>query len=226
MLSKWRSMLLRAREHQRGGVPEDSGVCYGESSEVLQSGCNASPSQVPTPPGCHPPDVRGPLADYIRHMANCMGLMDWEFQLKWEYAKDDNVDEEDTTEVKARCKPLVGRRFAVLSFSSDVRLWDSYQLRHTVTHELVHAHLAGIQHMVENEAYEYLNKPYPWSTFWDLFQRNLELSVDAIAVSWARQLPMIDWSVDEFAGQSPSGDSPDPELVTHIEVGFPHGYSW
>jgi len=170
----------------------------------------------------HPPSVRGPLCDYIRHLANMMGLRDWEFELKW---RADKSTDDDPDEIEyASCKPTYGRKYAVLAFSHDAVNGDPYTLRNTVVHELVHCHLGGAQNIFENEVFDNVNHPQPWNTLWDGFKRQLEYAVDGMATAWAVSMPEIDWKIDSRT-TTKHGPSDDPERdaspdgTTHITTG-------
>lgn len=112
---------------------------------------------------------------YVRRIADLMCLRDWFIQLIWEGP--------DEPEVAADIKCIPGRRLAY------IRLGDSFlddytpdQQRHTVVHELVHAHLDQAQKVAEEAMGEQ----------WAVFRLLLEYGVDAIADGWAPCLPLPD----------------------------------
>jgi hypothetical protein len=85
-----------------------------------------------------------------------------------------------------------GRKRVSLTFADDVKEWDRDDLRQTVAHELIHAHLSPLAETwradllphLEPQAYELLNNSAT---------RSLEFAVDALADAVAPRLPLIDW---------------------------------
>lgn len=179
-------------------------------------------------PYIHPPQVRRPLADYIREMANQMGLMDWTFILRWHPPREDEDDPESSEEdtVLATCRPTYGRKVATLRFSQDVRDAMPEQVRNTVAHELIHCHLGHAQMVVEGEMFDAIGKPHPWNELWASFRRALEYAVDGMASSWDEHLPLIIWHEDigEIDVDDEIEATRDPYASSMIEKGFPPYY--
>lgn len=130
---------------------------------------------------------RDKLADYIREMADCMGMHDWLLKLA-----DDpppNLAPDGSGNVTgAFCNVPYGRRYAVIYVNPEWADWEPWELRYIVCHELLHGHLAAlewsfnnVQHVVSTSQFALLN-----GSFTDA----QELTIDAIGNAWAKTLPL------------------------------------
>jgi Fe-S-cluster formation regulator IscX/YfhJ len=76
---------------------------------------------------------RHQLGEYLRDMANLMGLRDWVVRLQ-----EGNPDDDE----HAACAQMVyGRKVIGIQFRDGWEEWDPRELRQTVAHELLHAHI-------------------------------------------------------------------------------------
>lgn len=119
------------------------------------------------------------LDQYVRKVADAMGLRDWRLDVKGEppeYAY-------------AQCRPTDGQRHAELRFGSDFEALEPERRRAIVVHELVHCHIAQLQWQVEKDLERHLG-PSTDRVFFDSFRRNVEYAVDAIAEALAPHLPL------------------------------------
>lgn len=127
---------------------------------------------------------REALLDYTRWIADEIGLRDWAFEFPG--------GEPDNENWGADVECLPGRKVANIRFRGDCREWDLDTLRATICHELVHCHLAPLQHQCENDLDGLLGRPSA-EVFFNGFRRNLEYAVDAVAEAIAPHMPLIEW---------------------------------
>jgi len=129
------------------------------------------------------------LTLYVREIADRFGLKDWEF----------DVDREPTDSVyDATTSTTSGKKYAVLWFRYDVRLWKLERLREVVLHELLHWHLAGADAAIQMDILPEDDPRYK------LFERFLEYSIDGIATAIAPHYPLISWPDTPADSSSPS----------------------
>lgn len=123
------------------------------------------------------------LGDYLRWMANEMGLRDWSFTLDRAAAPDDS---------NAEVWPCAGRKHATIKVCADFRELKPDEQRMSVVHELTHCHLVlatdCLRLDMEKALGEHMQRP-----LWEIFHRLIEYGVDGIAVAWAEKMPLIDW---------------------------------
>jgi hypothetical protein len=112
-----------------------------------------------------------------------MELRDWTFTLLDEPAPEDSY---------GYLVETYGRKVATIQVSKDFRNLKADKQRHTIVHELVHAHLAAPSNMVLNDLEKELNDTAD-RIFWAGFKRQLEYSTDSLASAIAKHLPMIVW---------------------------------
>lgn len=121
------------------------------------------------------------LADYVRHMADLMGLRDHTISTACGPMEDEGHG--------AECGMLFGQRRGTITFRADWPEWDAENLRLTVTHELLHLHLNplahGLVHMVQDDL-----KKQSRNIMWAAMTERLEYATDAIATEWAKSLPL------------------------------------
>ena len=123
------------------------------------------------------------LREYVRWVADRVGLRDWHFTLFYEH------DEEDAIAI---CTPTYGRRRAKIQFAADFRTLDVDEQRNSVIHELLHCHLAAVQDQVRLDLPKELAQS-AYNLFFAAFRQNLEYAVDAISASLAKDIPHIAW---------------------------------
>lgn len=128
------------------------------------------------------------LSEYVRWVADVIGLRDWTFELLPSEALEDT----DGGKTLASCATADGRRFAVIRFDRGFKDTSPTDQRDTVVHELVHCHLSNLQWQFENDLKVHL-APHVFMALNASFERNVELAVDALAGAIAKHLPLIQW---------------------------------
>lgn len=124
------------------------------------------------------------LTDYVRTIADLIGLRDWTFELQPEFPADDAR--------AAWCRPIYGRRLAHIAFRANTPEDTAAEVRNTVVHELLHCHLAPVQCQIERDLEPWLGKGTD-QIFFDSFKRNLEYAVDALSTAVGKHYPLIAW---------------------------------
>lgn len=128
--------------------------------------------------------------NYARRLADDMGLRDWTISI--------TSDEPSAEELGARGGGVpvaaqnsgVGRKECELFFS-EAFFEDDYgddQRRETVVHELIHAHMTGMWHMIYYDLEDHMNPP-AYAVFHDSFRRSMEYATDALAEALAPHMP-------------------------------------
>lgn len=84
--------------------------------------------------------TRKEFEPYVRLLADRLGLKDWSFEVE-DY-------EPNNCEAIAAIHIVTGRKFAVIRFRADLLKETPQQQRHTVIHELIHAHFALVNGFV------------------------------------------------------------------------------
>lgn len=126
---------------------------------------------------------RAELGRYMRAIADEMELRDWTVTVGDGYCGDD-------LEAEAHC--VNGQRHVAITFGEHFRGREPEDQRETVVHELIHAHLDVCWKMVQTDLAEALGKPV-YYVFCDSYRRAMEYSVDALAKTIARHMPLIEW---------------------------------
>lgn len=135
---------------------------------------------------------RKELGRYVRWVADEMGLRDWHFDLDVEPPDDPEMYEGQQRAFADVC-PTPGRRHAKMRFCEDFRFGlTADQQRMAVVHELVHCHLAALQHQCECDLDPLLGRP-AITVFFNGFRRNLEYAVDGITAALTPHFPPIAW---------------------------------
>lgn len=127
---------------------------------------------------------RRALGLYVREIADRIELRDWTIAIA-------HAPCDDHLEANINVTP--GTRHATISFHPDTDERSAAELRETVVHELIHAHIDVCWKMVQTDLAEALGKP-TYYVFCDAYRRNMELSVDGLAKALAKHMPLIDWS--------------------------------
>jgi len=135
---------------------------------------------------------RKALGRYCREIANKLELRDW-----WVSTRVDNVggpqDRYDGKTWAASSNSIPGQKHVMLAFDPGCREWSREELRQTVAHELIHAHLAPMVEMTRVDLEPHL-ADQAHVLFDAAFTRHLEFAVDALADAVAPHLPLIEWS--------------------------------
>ena len=120
---------------------------------------------------------------YLRTLADQMGLRDWRIELSDEYP------EKEDAAAQVNC--VYGRKLAHIRLAKEWGTYSKEEQRHYLVHELVHPHIEPMFCMVENDmkgvlgnqAYEVLIWPY---------RRTMEFTVDGLASVIASFIPLPD----------------------------------
>lgn len=126
---------------------------------------------------------RDKLADYIWSLAEMMGMGDWRIKLA-----DAPPPEPKSGQAGGYCEIVGSRKYAIISIAPDWAEWPDWELRETVVHELLHGQLVFVQWATDAVVHSMTQVVY--DTWHTSFTHALELSIDAIAVNWAKTLPL------------------------------------
>lgn len=121
------------------------------------------------------------VADYVRTLADLLHLKDWRIVV-------DNEPPPTEPPALAAVKVTPGRKYAIVRFASDWYESAPEELRHTVTHELIHCHIAGMDQAVEGAA-DVFGLP-AYNLFANGFNMALEHATDGLADAVAGFLPL------------------------------------
>jgi hypothetical protein len=119
---------------------------------------------------------------YVKHLANRMGLSEWELAVH----KDTALDLED---VIAQVKISRSRHSATIGLSKHfLRHAPDWMQRDTVVHELIHCHLYQVEQHLDL-AFDL----YPEKNLITLLKkeinRSMEFAIDDMALAWAKHFP-------------------------------------
>lgn len=120
------------------------------------------------------------LRRYVRGMANALELRDWTVTLSRDYP-----DAEDTL---ADIKCTYGRKLLTIRLCKGFEYRSLEDQRQSITHELLHAHLSGLEWTYNN-----LGNHLAASTFdavWGSMKDQIEFATDAIADAVSKHLPL------------------------------------
>ena len=127
------------------------------------------------------------LAEYVRQLADLVGLRDWAFEVE---CKPDEYDDDTIASVSVQA-------VRHLAFITTWEMFDAKtaeEQRMAMVHELLHCHFT---HVDEPIGQDLRNSGTLAGAAHDLFytgfHRQLECTVDAIAVPWSRLLPLPPW---------------------------------
>lgn len=117
------------------------------------------------------------LKRYVREIADQMGLKDWRIDLPDELPPDDQM---------GNCATSNGQRLAVIRLADHGD--DAEELRNTVVHELLHAHMMPLRYPLVHL------EPIIGSNLYDMaysdYYDHMETAVDGIATAWAETFPL------------------------------------
>lgn len=129
------------------------------------------------------------IGAYVREMADLMGLRDWTVQTDVA----DNVEITNHRYVRgnpgASSLVIHGRRAVTVTLRSDWPEWDASDMRQTIAHELVHAHVV-VMVWAFNNVQAVIGSTALFEMADSAFDDAHELAVDAIATAWAETLPL------------------------------------
>lgn len=139
--------------------------------------------KTPKPPAAavrwdEPARVR--LTDYVRALADRLGLKDWDFLIDWD-PTDGNSD--------AEIRPVYGQKLAVIQLGPNFRTESPEHNRATVAHELIHCHLHPATDVIRVTHERLLDDDAAIAT-WAGFFMSIEYATDALANVVAPFLPL------------------------------------
>lgn len=114
------------------------------------------------------------MDEYLRTLANTMGLTDWSFTLK-------DMEHEDAL---ATITVSFGRQEACIELSPAFYAADPEEQRTTLIHELLHAHHAPVDELMENALPEALGKE-ALAVFAEAYRIMVERMIDPVSVAIA-----------------------------------------
>ena len=120
------------------------------------------------------------LGRYVRHVANLLGLRDWTLEISHQPCDGESL---------ASINPTFGRKLAEMNFCANWPELDPAVQRHAIVHELIHAHLAGLQTYVYHALPTLLGEA-GWSAFESAYRQQNELATDGIADGIAATFPL------------------------------------
>lgn len=128
------------------------------------------------------------LDTYVAETARTMGLADWRITVSREPPEG---------EALASCYWTNARKYATVRFDPAMRTYDSLKQRHMVAHELLHCTFGNPWDMVETDlkASELLSGP-SHSIFYQVYERQMEYSIDSVADVLEQFLPPIPWPTE------------------------------
>ena len=129
------------------------------------------------------------LGQYVRDRADDLALRDWTFTIAH--------DPPSHAPALAETRPVYGRRLAAIRFCVEFRELTDDEQRHVVIHELLHCHLADLQHQTGSESR--LEKALGQSGSLALagIAQSIEYAVDAITDGIAEHHPLIAWTTED-----------------------------
>lgn len=133
---------------------------------------------------------RKALGAYCREIADKLELRDWWVSTRVE--DPGGPDRQDGKRWGASSDSTPGQKHVKVTFDPGCRDWSREELRQTVAHELIHAHLAPMAEMERVDLTGHLSNE-AHALFDAGFTRHLEFAVDALADAVAPSLPLIEW---------------------------------
>src|SRR5215207_4796861 len=110
-----------------------------------------------------------------------MGLRDWDITIIA------NADLPDSC--LARCRIALGRKAAEIMLGAEFDKESAEGKRATMVHELLHCHFSRADEVVDETLPDLLGDPV-YKTFYTGFNLAMEVSIDAVAVEWAKSMPL------------------------------------
>lgn len=144
--------------------------------------------------------------DYVRVIANMIGLRDWSY----------SVDREPPREgAEAEIFCLHGRKLAAIRFAWNFRTKPMRDQKETVVHELLHCHTSGMDYTTE--MLKDMLHPDAWKMFQQSFTMQMEHCVEGICIPFAALLPDIPWPA-EGEGDPAQEDDIIGEVIPAEEI--------
>ena len=125
------------------------------------------------------------LVNYVREVADKMGLRDWQFFIEKDYL----VREPDRL---AMTSVWGDSKTATIEFGESFFSTGPAMQREVVVHECTHWHLDAAWRLVSAVVKEHM-APAAVDVMRTAYEQQMELAVDGIASSWARSFPLINW---------------------------------
>lgn len=123
------------------------------------------------------------LADYIRALADRMGLRDWTFMLEREPSAEGTY---------ASVSVATGRRIAKIRVQTEFRGATADAQRNAIVHELIHVPFERAAEVLREDAMKVLDQG-AYDVLDNTFRRQMEYGTDALATAIDRFYPHIDW---------------------------------
>ncbi len=133
---------------------------------------------------------RKALGRYARDLADKLELRDWTVTIG--PGDPGGPERADGKRWGACSDSIPGRKYVTVTLTPDCREWSREDLRATVAHELIHAHLAPLMEVIRTDLAGHL-APSTHEVLCDGTTRHMEFAVDALADATAKHLPLIDW---------------------------------
>lgn len=127
------------------------------------------------------------LGEYVRHVANEMGLHDWHLTLMYESAESATED----NKTGARVETSYGKKHACIWVCTDFINIDRDRQRVWIAHELAHVHMDGL-----DTACRELREPMgyvAWNAWWIMIRYHIEHATNAFAEIIGPTMPYINW---------------------------------
>jgi hypothetical protein len=142
------------------------------------------------------------LGQYIRDVADEMGLRDWLFYLMHGGIEDD--DFAGRVDAAMRIEPVWGKKVANIQVGMDFREIAPVRQRQFVVHELVHCHyeIADVQ---LRELRGFIGQ-VAFDAWWIGMKHGIEQAVDACAEAIAPRMPLIPWPDKEDKSKNRHSD--------------------
>lgn len=123
---------------------------------------------------------RDQLGEYLRELADLMGLRDWYLTMSHEEPVDDTHG--------AECAVTYGQKAATITFREDWSTWGVEEVRRLAVHELIHCHMESMQWSLNNV--KHLVGVTAFNVIGDAFVDSMEVAIDGMAREWAKMLPL------------------------------------
>ena len=142
------------------------------------------------------------LVNYIRNIADRMGLKDWQFHLDRNPASAGKIAQTEIWGDSQTATVWLGKQF--FDYPPGMQ-------RETIVHELCHWHTDKLIKVALVPMKQMGREAYTIGK--DTMEVAHELALDGIAAAWARFFPVIDWTSQEplYTTETLTFDSPPPE---------------
>jgi hypothetical protein len=121
------------------------------------------------------------LAEYVRTLADALGLRDWDVTL----AEDHSMSEEVFADVRV---PR-GRKHATITLGGEYFTSSQEERRATIVHELLHCHFMSLEDLIEDTLPPLIGRP-AFSMFRHGHTQIIEQGVEGVSVAIAHFLPL------------------------------------